>query len=269
MNPSTSSEYDLGQILANDDYLRERLRPRWRDMNYLVFHDLRVVIESFAKGLKPGSAVFDYGCGGAPYESLFDQASQYVRADIVPGPRVQRAIRPDGLTDEPPDRYEAVLSTQVLEHVPEPREYLAECLRILKPGGEALITTHGMFEEHGCPHDYTRWTIAGLERIARQVGFEVSSSHKTTTQIRGSLYLLHYFVETLRQAGPRTFKWYLFDFMRRIYRRIFRPVINALGSCFPKQGVVPGNDSAAIYVGITLKLKRPVTWPVQDPASLA
>ncbi len=261
MNRSASSPPELGQILADDDYLRERLQPRWRDMNYLVFVDLLVLIQRFASNLKPGSVVFDYGCGGAPYERLFAQCRDYVRADIVPGPRVQRAIRPDGLTDESSDTYDGILSTQVLEHVPDPRSYLEECLRILKPGGTALITTHGMFEEHGCPHDYTRWTSAGIERLARQAGFEVTASHKTTTQIRGALYLLHYFAETLRLPGQRTVRWYLFDFTRRVFRRAVRPVLNAVGSCFESQGVVPGNDPSAIYVGVTVQLRKPTSIP--------
>ena len=257
MNRSQASSPELGQILANDEYLRERLRPRWRDMNYLVFTDLLVLIESFARHLKPGSSVFDYGCGGAPYEQLFSHCREYVRADIVPGPRVQKAIRPDGLTDEVSGAYDAILSTQVLEHVPEPAAYLAECFRILKPGGEALITTHGMFEEHGCPHDYTRWTSAGLERLARQAGFEVIASLKTTTQIRGALYLIHIFAETLRLHGNRNLRWYLGDFIRRVFRRAVRPLLNGLGSCLSSQGVVPGSHPAAIYVGVTVQLKRP------------
>ena len=257
MNRSQASSTELGQILANDEYLRERLRPRWRDMNYLVFTDLLVLIESFARHLKPGSSVFDYGCGGAPYEQLFSHCREYVRADIVPGPRVQKAIRPDGLTDEVSGAYDAILSTQVLEHVPEPAAYLAECFRILKPGGEALITTHGMFEEHGCPHDYTRWTSAGLERLARQAGFEVIASLKTTTQIRGALYLIHFFAETLRLHGNRNLRWYLGDFIRRVFRRAVRPLLNGLGSCLSSQGVVPGSHPAAIYVGVTVHLKRP------------
>lgn len=257
MNRSASTPPELGQILADDDYLRERLRPRWRDMNYLVFVDLLVLIEQFARSRPAGSTVFDYGCGGAPYERLFAHCQEYVRADIVPGPRVQRSIRPDGLTDEPSNRYDGLLSTQVLEHVPDPRSYLEECLRILKPGGAALITTHGMFEEHGCPHDYTRWTSAGIERLARQAGFEVTASHKTTTQIRGALYLLHFFAETLRLPGPRNLRWYLFDFVRRVFRRTARPILNAVGSCFSGQGVVTGDDPAAIYVGVTVQLKKP------------
>lgn len=259
MKPSETPQSDLGQILAADAYLRERLRPRWRDMNYLVFQDLLPLVRDFATSLPKGSSVFDYGCGGAPYESFFSHCQTYVRADIVPGPRVQRAIRPDGLTDEPDRSYDGVLSTQVLEHVPEPLAYLSECRRILRDGGEALVTTHGMFEEHGCPHDYHRWTIVGLERLAQQAGLEVVGSYKTTTQVRGALQLIQYLAETLRLPGKRTPLWYLLDFLRRVFRNLCRPILNAIGSGFPSQGIVPGSAPAAVYVGITLRLKRPLT----------
>lgn len=62
------TEAQLGQLLASDAYLRERLRPRLRDFNHLSFADLLRVVEPFAKSLPAGAAVFDYGCGGAPYE---------------------------------------------------------------------------------------------------------------------------------------------------------------------------------------------------------
>ncbi len=57
-----------------------------------------------------------------------------------------------------------MLSTQVLEHVTDPRLYLAECHRVLRPGGPLLLSTHGIMVYHPDPVDYWRWTGAGLQR---------------------------------------------------------------------------------------------------------
>ena len=250
------SQEQLGQLLGSDGYVRERLDPGLRDFNYLAFADLLEVVRPFASAAPAGGSVFDYGCGGAPYEPLFAHCGRYVRADIVPGPRVQVAVRPDGLTDEPEASHDAVLSSQVLEHVPDPLAHLRECRRLLKPGGEVLVTTHGLFEEHGCPYDFQRWTIIGLERDFRAAGLEVIASHKLTTQIRGAIQLNHYFIETLRQPGGGL-GWALLDLLRRLHRNLTRPLANWVGARLANQGVVPGNDPAPVYVGIAVRARRP------------
>ena len=66
-----------------------------------------------------------------------------------------------------------MLSTQVLEHVRDPQVYLAECMRVLRPGGRLLLSTHGIMVYHPDPVDYWRWTGEGLKRAVEQAGFKV------------------------------------------------------------------------------------------------
>jgi len=40
-----------------------------------------------------------------------------------------------------PQEYDAVCSFQVLEHVPEPKQFLEACCKTLKPGGELIVCT--------------------------------------------------------------------------------------------------------------------------------
>ena len=68
---------------------------------------------------------------------------------------------------------DVVLSTQVLEHVEDPRTYLEECFRVLRPGGQLLLSTHGFMVYHPDPVDYWRWTGAGLRRAVEQAGFRI------------------------------------------------------------------------------------------------
>jgi len=261
---STKAAPDIDKLteeLAADGYLRQRLKPGLRDHTYLCLTDVLAEVSNFA-GPARGS-VFDYGCGGAPYETLFEQASRYVRADILPGPRVQVVLNPDGSTAEADASHDCVLSSQVLEHVPNTEAYLRECLRILKPGGELLVTTHGLFEEHACPHDYYRWTGIGLQRAVAQAGFEIVSCHKLTAGQRGAIQWLHLLVETLR-LPKRDFVYYVLAVFRKLYYWFARPCLNWLGSSFPAQGVLAADDPASIYIGVSVHGRKP---RLTNPAS--
>jgi SAM-dependent methyltransferase len=119
---------------------------------------------------------------------LFGHAD-YLRADLPPAAGVDYLIGSDGRVPEADGRFDAVLSTQVLEHVPDSDLYLRECGRLLRPGGLLLISTHGSFPDHGCPHDYRRWTAGGLRQDLLKAGFIVESMQKLTTGERGILFL--------------------------------------------------------------------------------
>lgn len=245
---------ELGDRLSDSAYLRERVSPSIRDEGYLCCLDLRHVVAEFAAQVQ--GRVFDYGCGGAPYRSLFSHCQQYVGADVVAGSRVDRLLRPDGMTAEPDASFDAILSAQVLEHVPDPITYLQECRRILKPGGLILITTHGMFMEHGCPDDFHRWTSRGLEGLMIRLGFVIRDSKKLTTEIRGAIQLLHYFADHFRCPG-HPLRQVLFGTCRRVYRCLCIPLLNLLGRSFGEQGTVPASDAASLYIGVAVQAQKP------------
>ena len=244
----------LGLSLADRQYVRERVSPRYRDLHYLCLSDLRKVVAEFAEQVR--GRVFDYGCGGAPYRELFGQCERYVGADVTPGPRVDRVLQENGLTDERSGEYQAVFSSQVLEHVKDPEGYLKECYRILEPGGWLFVSTHGFYLEHGCPYDFWRWTIAGLEQALRRAGFEVARSHKLTTEFRGILQMQHYFVERLRAPERRIARYFL-GALRKSYGWVCLPVLNWAGDFFSRQGVVAGSDPAPLYLVICSWARKP------------
>jgi SAM-dependent methyltransferase len=123
--------------------------------------------------IPPGGRLLDYGCADAPYRSFFPATVEYVGADL-PG-NLQAAVRlnPDGTVPVPDAEFDAVLSTQVLEHVEDPRIYLSECWRVLRPGGRLLLSTHGVFPYHPDPVDLWRWTCEGLRREVQSAGFQI------------------------------------------------------------------------------------------------
>jgi SAM-dependent methyltransferase len=244
----------LGDLLAREQYVNRRLRPSLRDQDYLVLKDLHQLVSQFAQAAR--GRVFDYGCGGAPYRTLF-HCQQYVAADVTPGPHVDVLLGADGFSGEPAASYDAVLSTQVLEHVADPAAYLQECYRILKPGGHLILSTHGMIEEHGCPDDYYRWTSRGLERLVADHGFHVAESFKFTTEIRAVAQLLHQFVGHFRCRERQVWRYPL-ALIRRLYQWIGVPLFNWLADWLPRQAVVPASDPASLYAGVCVRAEKPL-----------
>jgi SAM-dependent methyltransferase len=100
--------------------------------------------------------------------------------------------------------YDLVLSTQVLEHVLNPRVYLSEAFRVLREGGDVVLTTHGSFFDHSCPHDYFRWTAEGLRSSLEAIGFDVVSVRKLTVGPRALIFLLRHYEKLLLSPG---FSW--------------------------------------------------------------
>lgn len=251
---ASSPAGELGAVLHADAYVSGRLRPRRSDPHYLILADVLAEVRLFASSVN--GKLFDYGSGGAPYRSLFANINEYVRADITPGPNVDRLLPANGLTNEPDARYDAVLSTQVLEHVPDPAAYLRECVRILKPGGRLLVTTHGMFEEHGCPYDFHRWTARGLELAVAAAGLKIEAGHKLVGGVRGSIQLHHYLIAALH--APEYPLWHrLLAVLRRLYGFTAVAPLNWLADRFPKHAVLPADHWSPIYVGVAVRARKP------------
>jgi SAM-dependent methyltransferase len=145
-------------------------------------HRLAYIIEALPAGIEElvrdlhvadHAVVLDYGCADQPYRRLLPASVEYVGTDLPGNPLATREIAPDGTVPVDGESADLVLSTQVLEHVRDPGLYLRECYRVLKPGGELLLSTHGMMVYHPDPVDYWRWTGAGLRRAVEDAGFEV------------------------------------------------------------------------------------------------
>jgi SAM-dependent methyltransferase len=120
--------------------------------------------------------VLDFGCADVPYRYFFHHDADFVPADLPGNPRATLDIAEDGTLPVPDATFDAVMSTQVLEHVEDPAIYVSECFRVLKPGGRLLLSTHGVFVYHPDPVDYWRWTCAGLEHQLARAGFEIVRS---------------------------------------------------------------------------------------------
>ncbi|MBY0479272.1 MAG: methyltransferase domain-containing protein [Chitinophagaceae bacterium] len=141
--------------------------------DFLVMHfllnDLKNEISKNAFG-----AVLDIGCGNKPYERLFlpNNILSYTGCDVVQssGNKVD-VICPATALHFPDASFDTVFSTQVIEHVEDPFEMLAEAFRVLKPGGVVIVSAPFSWELHEEPYDFYRYSKYGLRYMFQRAGF--------------------------------------------------------------------------------------------------
>jgi SAM-dependent methyltransferase len=127
-----------------------------------------------AQQLEPGSRVLDAGAGDAPYRELFEHCD-YRTTDwaqsVHPGAQSADVIAPLDALPIPDASFDAVLCTQVLEHVSDPETVLTELRRVLRPGGHLWMTVPLTWPLHEEPFDFFRYTQYGLAALLDRSGF--------------------------------------------------------------------------------------------------
>ncbi len=99
--------------------------------------------------------------------------------------------------------FDAVLCSQVLEHVFTPDEFLCEINRVLRPGGCLVLTVPFVWDEHEQPHDFARYSSYGLRALLERSGFALEVHRKTMADGRVLFQLLNAYLYkvTLTRSG--------------------------------------------------------------------
>ncbi|MGI8412585.1 MAG: methyltransferase domain-containing protein [Solirubrobacteraceae bacterium] len=171
--PSHSHGVAADQARVGRWGVSEELRSFVEEMPY-ERRSILAFVREVADSLPPGAVVVDIGAGDAPYRELFGHC-KYLTVDWGESvhelaSEVDLIAAADDLPFE--DAFaDAVLLTQVLEHVPDPAAVLGEVARALRPGGGAFLTVPFVWELHELPFDYWRFTPPSLERLLVGAGF--------------------------------------------------------------------------------------------------
>lgn len=163
-------------------------------------------VASAARDLPPGSRVLDAGAGSAPYRELFAHC-EYTTVDWensahAGAAEVDVVAALDALPFEAAS-FDAVLNTQVLEHVEHPPAVLAEFHRVLAPGRTLVMTAPMVWPLHEEPYDYFRFTEHGLRSLLAEAGFVQISVEPHGGYFATIAQLLRGFGSTVPADGSR------------------------------------------------------------------
>lgn len=137
---------------------------QWLDTLYLRWR-LRVLLPTLS------GRILDVGCGEKPYRRLFALASDYVGMDVAAG-AADIVVAPQSDWPVQDASFDIIFSTQVIEHVECLPHVLSEMARVCKPGGRIVLSFPFLYNEHGSPFDYQRFTVHGARSL---LSYEVSS----------------------------------------------------------------------------------------------
>lgn len=133
-------------------------------------------LAAFAASLPPGTLLLDAGAGDQPYRNLFGHCT-YEAADFekVDKPYATSTYVCDlAAIPVAAGRFDVLVFSQVMEHLPDPASVLREFGRVLKPGGRLFCSAPLFFEEHEQPYDFHRYTQFGMRRYLEGAGFVVT-----------------------------------------------------------------------------------------------
>jgi SAM-dependent methyltransferase len=138
-------------------------------LNALMIEMSLLQSEEYVRG-----KLLDVGCGRKPYkDTYFSRATAYTGVDFLTE-RSQPDIVASALDLPLEDQsFDTVVSTELLEHVPDPLRALREMHRVLKPDGHLILSTPMYWPRHEIPHDYFRYPYDGLLYLINESGFEL------------------------------------------------------------------------------------------------
>jgi SAM-dependent methyltransferase len=150
--------------------------PNESAKNRLAYRTFEAALRGAAAAYAHGRLI-DVGGGRKPWQPVFaPHVTEHVCVDYVdkddPRGRVVDVVATAYDIPLPDAGAQTVLLTEVLEHLERPGDGLAECFRLLEPGGHLILTTPLFWPIHDA-RDFYRYTPQGLRYLVETAGFEV------------------------------------------------------------------------------------------------
>jgi SAM-dependent methyltransferase len=142
-----------------------RLDPSLNDVDSLIYLHRRSILEGWLNELPSGIDVLDVGGRIQPYRSLIEpKVHTYAGLDL----QFEGTVDVVATAERIPIRTESldlVLCNDVLQYIFDPPAAMREMHRVLKPGGQLILSTRGQYPEH---HDELwRFLPDGLRHLAQ------------------------------------------------------------------------------------------------------
>ena len=144
----------------------------WATGPAAVYRQLADALIAAAPTSLAGRSALDLGAGtGVASEALADAGARPVGFDLALAMlRHRQAQRPPAVAGDAralpfrDEAFDAVAAAFSLNHVPDPMRALAECRRVMRPGGVVLASTFPSDAEHPAK--------AGVESVLEQFGYQ-------------------------------------------------------------------------------------------------
>jgi len=141
----------------------------------LIFNPNRRCIEKFieksAKKIEKGAKILDAGAGPCPYRKFFSHCN-YEATDFIDRYKILDFVCQLDNIPKKKDTYDAILCTEVLEHVEYPQKVVNELYRVLKKNGKLFLTVPQAWMIHQEPYNFYYFTKYGLASILKNAGFK-------------------------------------------------------------------------------------------------
>lgn len=109
---------------------------------------------------------------GRPYRAYFKTAASYTTSEVMPTPGCDLVLDVRAMPSVADASYDALFCSGVLEHVDDCHAAVAECHRVLKPGGIFLVGVPFDQRLHRVPQDFWRFTEYGVRYLLRAFTIE-------------------------------------------------------------------------------------------------
>jgi SAM-dependent methyltransferase len=154
------------------------LLPKWvsEKLDVHLWETNRLLAQA-QRELPPGARLLDAGSGEGQYRHTFEH-TRYTGVDLAVGDRTWDYSGLDTQADLSrlpfaDDSFDAAVCFQVLEHVNEPAQVIAEIGRTLRPGGRFYLSAPMAWHQHQKPHDFFRYTSYGFTHLIEKAGMRV------------------------------------------------------------------------------------------------
>ena len=188
-----------------------------------AFYEMIIRNEQLGLLIPWGAKVLDVGCGnGNTYYAVNLKKGDWTGLEI--DERKRKALEAAGypvvggtleqLADQSSLSYDAILASQVIEHVNDPYKFVKDCHNLLRTNGLLILSTpnfnsryrikHGIEWIHlHTPYHQILFTEKGLYKVAENTGFRVDKIRKVTPAL-WTIYQKKYH----RPAKGTIGKWY-------------------------------------------------------------
>jgi SAM-dependent methyltransferase len=184
--------------------------------------------------------LLDVGCGRKPYQkTFFAGVTEYIGCDYL-SDRSQPDVICSALDLTFPDSsFDTVVSTEVLEHVPDPQLAFREMCRVVKPGGYIIVSTPLYWPRHEVPYDFFRYPYDGLLHIVKEAGLETEKVYN-----RGRSYaFLGQVIQHIQPSPLKPVNWLINRFFLWCDRNLKHDTLTLGWTVVARKPVRPGSGS--------------------------